>query len=322
MEAAATVRAPAAPRALRGVLDHSALALLALVLVVFTALNGSRFLNFDNLSDVLLAAAPVGVAAAGLTVVLAMRDFDLSIGAVASISGVVLAQSVEQGWGAWALIPALGVALAIGAANGVMVAYGGMNPFITTLGVAAAVQGLIWTFTDGIVYVASDYPLNWLNDQALGLPIAGLTMLVLVVVLGVVVDQTPLGRRMRAIGGSARGAAQAGIRVRRMRLVGFLASAGCAGLAGVLIVSLQQGGYPTGGDPLLIPAFAAVFLGTVALRRTPDPNHFGTLVGLLLMALVTNGLTIADAAIAVQPVVEGSLLVVALALGGMRRAGS
>lgn len=306
--------------AVRRISEFGLVGLLVAVIIAFTIVSGSTFLSFDNFVGVLRAAAPVGIAAIGLTIVLAMRDFDLSIAAVASIAGVVLASAVDAGWGPLAVLLALLVAAAVGIVNGLLIAYAGTHPFITTLGMAAAVQGLVYVVTDGSIFVtASEYPLGWLNDKVIGVHMSVWLLAVLFLAAGVLMEQSPLGRQMRAIGGSREGALQAGIKVARSRALGYIFSAVFAGIAGLVIVTMQQVAQPTSGDAILLPAFAAVFLGAVAVRAIPEPNHLGTLLGMFLVALVANGLTIANASAAVQPLTQGGLLVLALAVGGARR---
>lgn len=292
--------------------------LLLCIVIVFGALEGGRFLSLANFQTVLSGSVAVGIAAIGLTMVLVMRDFDLSIASVASISAVVLAQSVENGFGAMSLVFALAVAIAVGLANGLMVAYLGTNAFITTLGTAAAVQGLVYLLTSGTIFISGTYPFEYVNEKLLGVSGGVWTLLGLVALAALLLEQTPLGRMMNAIGGSPEGARQAGIPVQRVRLFGYVCSSVCACLAGAMIVSRQMVADPTAGTAILIPAFAVVFIGAVALRAMPQPNQLGTIFGVVLVGLVANGLTLVNASPALGPMVEGSLLVIALALAAVR----
>jgi ribose transport system permease protein len=289
----------------------------AIMIGAFTLARPETFPTLDNAESILLNAAPGMIIALGLTVVLAMGDFDLSIGSMVGLAaGAAVAMMVDQGY-AWQLVVALvlGIGVLVGLGNGFLVAVLGGNSFIMTLGMATILTGVEFAFTSQAV-VFQGVPPGYVEIGAgewLGLSHQIWIALVVALVLWVMLDATELGRYMYAIGGNQEAARLSGIRTRTLRIVGFVIVALAATLVGILI-SAAGGGYtPNPGQYLLLPAYAGAFLGAACFR----PGEFnipGTVVGVLFLGTIGTGLTLLNLQTYLINLVQGAILVVAVLL--------
>lgn len=309
--------------------ERYALPVLFVITILFFSVFQESFATTGNAQVVVASQAVVAVIALGLMVPLVGGNFDISVGAVAVLCGIVLAAlTMKHGW---SLIPACAVVIALGVAigvvNGLLVAYGGLDGLIATLGTSFVIGGLISLYTKDVSITGEGS--KFLDDlgssNVLGVPRLAVVALVVALVVAYVLTQTPFGRRLAAIGSSSAAARLVGIRVERTVLLTFMASGALAGIAGILMLAQQGSGNPANqGLALALPALAAVFLGASAFK----PGHFnvpGTIVGLLLVAVFVSGLTLGGAEAWVQPVFEGGALIVAVGLSAFfrrRRLGS
>lgn len=291
--------------------------------VAFFASQEDKFRTYDNFQTTLEGAAPLLMMALGLTVVLVMGDFDLSVaGTVAVSSAVIIASLVRTDipWGLVILL-ALLVALVIGAINGFLVAYIGTPSFITTLasgvmlsGVELAVTGPGTTFITGGDQIPRAY-----RDLGVGEPLLQIKSPVwiaigLAILLWLLLAKTEVGRYMYAIGGNPEAARLSGIPVKLLRASGFVAVAACALVAG-LVSSARTGSHVSNvGTSLLLPAFAAAFLGATLSKRGQF-NVFGTVVGAVFLQVVESGLTFMGYDQDVKNIVKGGILIAAMLLG-------
>jgi ribose transport system permease protein len=283
----------------------------------FTLARPETFPTLDNAESILLNAAPGMIIALGLTVVLAMGDFDLSIGSMVGLAaGAAVAMMVDQGYD-WRVVVALvlGIGVLVGIGNGVLVAVLGGNSFIMTLGVATILTGVEFAFTSQAV-VFQGVPPGYVEIGAgewLGLSHQIWIALAVALVLWVMLDATEPGRYMYAIGGNPEAARLSGIRTRTLRIVGFVIVALAATLVGILISSAGAGYTPNPGQYLLLPAYAGAFLGAACFR----PGEFnipGTVVGVLFLGTIATGLTLLNLQTYLINLVQGAILVVAVLL--------
>ncbi|MBS1878300.1 MAG: ABC transporter permease [Actinobacteria bacterium] len=291
------------------------LAIFVAIFVAFAIAQPETFLSAGNLRAIVSSQSVVAVVALGLMVPLVAGDFDLSVGTVAVAGSIVAATTMADGW---ALLPACGLTLLFGAVcgavNGALVAYGGLNGLIATLGSATVLTGLIsWhthdlSISEGISPALSDLG----TKNVLGVPGLALVAVAAALVVAYLMMATPFGRKLAAVGSSRAAAQLVGVRVRRMVFISFVCSALLGSLAGLLLVAQQGSGNPAlSGFTLLLPALAAVYLGASAFL----PGEFnvpGTVLGLLLVAVLVSGLTLAGAAAWVQSVVQGMALIIAV----------
>lgn len=289
---------------------------LVLAIVGFGIARPSTFLTASNFKDMLFDSAAPAILATGLTVTLVMGDFDLSIGSMLGLggAGAVALMSLHHVVWFWAIVIALVLAVATGIVNGTLVAYAGGSSFIITLAMSTILLGVEYLF-DGeqTVYsgVAHAYtligqarPFGNINVQvwiALGVAIVAYLLM----------ERSEAGRYMYAIGGNREAARLAGIAVKRYRLIGFVVAAVAAAFAGIMITAQAGASTPNAGVPYLLPAYAAVFLGTAAFQEGQF-NVAGTIVGVLFLEVISTGLIMLNLSTAVIDIVQGGILVLAI----------
>lgn len=323
------------PRAERGGSDdrlrrfvaaYGIVVVLFALIAVFSIARPETFPTLENLKGILAFSAPSLILAAGLTIVLVMGDFDLSFGAMIGLAdGVLMVLLINEGVPlAPSLLIVLGLSAVVGIANGVMIAKLGGSSFIVTLAMGTILVGIEFAATNQeqilgelpslLTTIGQDSSLLGLSNQV--------WIAALICLFGwFVLEKTEPGRFMRAIGGNPEAARLAGVPILRLRIAGFAAVAICAGVVGVLLVSLTGQYTPNIGTSYLLPSYAAVFLGAAAFR----PGQFniaGTVLGVLLLGVIQSGLTLLEFETFLINLVQGAILIAAVLLsqlGAARR---
>ena len=296
---------------------YGTIASLLILIVVFSALRPGIFPTTLNLFNVLNQISILGIIALGLTVPLVQGLFDLSIGAMATLGGFLVTFLLANGTitNAYAAIGVvLLIALLIGAANGMIVSYAGISAFIATLATGSILTGAVLGISNSQT-VLSGIPDSFLvigQGRVGSIPVPVIIMAAVAFLLWIFLTFTQTGRNMYAIGGNAEAARLSGIRVKSYPLIALGVSAGCAGLAGMVVAANLAVGRPQGvGETYLLDAFAAAFIGAATLR--PGRFHIlGTIVGVLLIGVINNGLSLLGVPTFWQFVVRGLLLLVAV----------
>jgi ribose transport system permease protein len=289
----------------------SALALL----VLWLSITQSQFLTSGNLLNILQENAPLLVVSVGMTFVMLVGGFDLSVGGMLALSSVMLAWMITGGV---PIVLAMVIAV-IGAGliglviNGMLVAKVGLSFFVVTLGTASLFRGFALVKTKGETQGLYDETLIKTigSDTILGIPILALIALTVVAVGLVVLRFTGFGRQIYAIGGNSEAARLAGINVTAVRATAYGIAAGCAGLAGVLTTCRLTSAAPDVATGIELTAAAAVLLGGTSLMGGSG-GLFGTLLGVLFLGVLSNGLTMAGISSFWQGVVTGAVLVLAV----------
>jgi ribose transport system permease protein len=290
---------------------------LVAMFVGFAIAYPSTFATSSNFVDILSQVALAGIIACGVTVALVAGEYDLSIGYVASFAGVLVTGfMVRQGMPmVVAILLVLVICAGIGLINGLIVAKAGVNSFIATLGIGTMVVGANFAYNSGVA-VSSGLPSSFLDlsfNRVATIPLPVYIMVGVAVLLWVVLNRSVFGNHAQAVGGNAVAARLAGIRVDRTRIGALVISAVCAGAGGILLAAKLGSGQTTAGDSFLLSAFAAAFIGSVALRDG-EFHIVGTIIGVLTVGVGLNGLAIAGAPTWSQYLFNGGLLVVAVAI--------
>lgn len=296
------------------------LALMVLVVSGLLALAEPRFLNASNLVSVgtgMIYDLPV---AAGMTLVLALGGIDLSVGAIIGLTSVVTAMYLRSGGSVVLAVPiALAAAGGAGALNGLLVARFRVAPFLVTLGTMSIARGTATVLTSG--YYLSGLPPAYIEigrGQLLGVPYP------VFVVLGVVVVFDVLLRRWKPLhdayyaGTNPPAALFSGIDVGRLVFAGYVASALAAGLSAVFMTSRLAMGYARFGELAELRAIAAAVLGGASFSGGTG-SILGAALGVLLLAVISNGFVLLKLSVYWQGVVSGLILVVAIAVDASRR---
>ena len=292
-------------------------------LCAFFALKSDAFLTKDNLLIILDSSALLGIIAAGLTVTLVMFDFDLSIGYTATLAGMYAAGVAVDHGTTWGIAAGLLAGVLVGVANGAIVTLLNVSAFIATLGMATVIQGVIFGYRQGS-QISFGLPEDF---SSLGTgSFRGVSYLIWIMggvmfVLWLMLQHMPLGRKMYAVGGNPTAARLSGIRIGRTRFIAFVIAGLAAGLAGVLLASNLGTGNPTAGIGYLLDAFTACFIGAATLRDG-EFHIGGTLVGVLILGVLTNGLVLVGVAPDWQTISKGLVLIGAVAIAGVMRKSS
>lgn len=304
-----------------GVGKYGALVVLALLFVYFS-ITANYFLSWNNFVQIFNQAALSAIISCGLTVVLASNQFDLSVGYTASLAGIVVSSLMIGGVPVpLALGAALLVGLVVGAANAFLVTRVGVNALVATLGVGSAAVGVNYFISGGaaqpfgvVVPTFSEISIgSWF-----GVPKNVYYMAAVAAILWVVLNRTVLGRDIQAVGGNAEAARLAGVGVRSVTSAAFIICGLAAALTGVLLAAVVGSGQPTGGDGYTLSAFAAAFLGTAVLREGQF-HILGTVVGVVIVALGFNGLTLIGVPSYIQFFFQGVLLIAAVSFSTLAR---
>jgi ribose transport system permease protein len=296
------------------------------IVVLFWILRPSTFMTVQNWLNITQQVSILCVVALTSTIVMAVGAFDLSVGTMASLAGMTAATLMQS---EYPLILCLSVALLVallgGLINGWVVSYLGIGPFVATLGSLTVFGGLALLISDGNTIFGRAIPKVFGEFGRRGLHLVGfqlpnLTMVALIV-LGVTwyaLERTVFGRRLYAIFGNREAARLAGIRVRFLSLMAFTLSSLGAGLAGLMLTSRLASANPNQGDPLMLNAIAAVFLG-MTMNDESEPHVLATVVGVLILGVLANGLTQLQINSYVQQILTGILIVLAVGLSRLRR---
>ena len=299
------------------------LASLALLLIVFSLARPDVFPTIDNLLNIMNQVSILGTMAFGLTVCLVMGLFDLSIAAMATLGGYVatflLVQYADTIGVPEAVLISLAVAAVIGVFNGLIVSYLGISAFIATLATGSIITGAMLGISNSktIITGIPDEFLIIGQGALFGVSNPIVIMLAIGVILWLLLEHTQLGRHLYAIGGSAEASRLSGIAVKRYAPIALAICAVCAALGGLMAASVLGAGRPQGvGDTYLLNAFAAVFIGASSLR--PGKFHImGTFIGVMLIGIINNGLSVMGVPTYWQYIVQGVLLIIALFSAGL-----
>jgi ribose/xylose/arabinose/galactoside ABC-type transport system permease subunit len=306
----------------RQLLDRSAvLVAFVVMIVIFWAITPNVFGTWGNARSILDQAAVILILGAGLTLVLATGEFDLSFPGAITISGVIIAKLLASG--SSPLVASLvGILVAVGALTvaGVLVAMQRTSSLIVTLALNTLWAGLAAGLSnEGVPIPINNNGFNNLAiKQPLGLTLAVYVAIVVVAVFGVILRFTVFGRRAEAIGTNPVAARFAGIPITRVRVGAFALLGVCAGLAAV-ILSARQGQFTTNlALGLFIPPFVAAFFG-ISVLAAGKFNMFGTAVGALFIGTLQTGLIISGASSWTGDVVVGVVLIITLFAAASRR---
>ncbi|MEU4995798.1 ABC transporter permease [Streptomyces sp. NPDC021622] len=293
----------------------SLLGVLAVLVLIGGITQPDSFLDTDNVQLILTQASVIGVVTVGMTFVIISGGIDLSVGAIVALASVWATTVATQEYGfAGILFTAVIVGLACGLVNGMLIAYGGMVPFIATLAMLASGRGLALQITDGktqMVTVDGVLSLGERDSYVLGIPPLVLVFAAVTVVGWLLLNRTTFGRRSVAVGGNAEAARLAGIDVRRQRLYLYLLSGLCCGIAAFLLIVLSGSGQNTNGNLYELDAIAAAIIGGTLLSGGRG-TITGSVLGVLIFMTIQNIFALNNLQSDVQQIAKGAIIVAAV----------
>lgn len=285
-----------------------------LFMIAFTVAN-PKFLSVDNVLSVVRSSAIIGVIALGVTFVVISGNLDLSVGSMMSFSTIVVLDLHDK-IGPLLAIPAMfGMTLGLGAFIGFLVGYLRLNSLIVTLGMLSAIHGLTLTYSGGQNMDIADKEGTWFSifgqGDALGIPVPILIFGMLAALLGVMLAKTPFGRKVYAVGGNGTAATFSGIPRARTVFYCYTISAFCVATAGLIQASRSLGSQNTVGQGLELEVLAAVILGGASLLGGSG-TIFKTVIGVLILGFIQNGLLLVGLQFYVQFVVTWVIIILAV----------
>jgi ribose transport system permease protein len=299
----------------------SLLVIFAAVCVLF-ALQTPYFLTRENLINIASTLAIVGIVGIGQTLVLISGGVDISVGSVAALSGVItsvllLEYGVPSIW-LCALFGLLG-GVVFGLINALLVVRLNINPLIATLGTFSIARGAAFIFSGGQTNLLNDRNFQFLGrGDIAGIPFSLILMLTLYVIFYVVLRHTPFGRNLYAIGGSREASRLSGIRVNRHLIIAYVICGLLAALGGLLNAAQLASSAPRAVTGLEFTVIAAVVLGGTSLSGGKG-TLVGTLIGVIILRTVDNGLVLLGISSFFQDVARGLILLFAVGFDQLRQ---
>ncbi len=287
------------------------------IMILYFSIMLPPFRSPENMINLLGQLALLSIFSAGMTCVLKMGDFDLSIGAIAAMAGIVVAELMLAGYSiTLSIVVGLLVGIGAGAVNGFLVAYLELSAFVCTLATMSVLMGLSLAITKGLSLWNLPERFGFIGrGNFFGIPVRFFIMIVLLALVALFHSYTTTGRRMEAIGGNPEASRMSGINVRFNRLLGFVLSGFCSAVAGIVLTSAVLGANATQGTTYLMDVFGACFIGAATIR-IGQFHIWGTLVGVIIDVVAINGLIIMMVPGYYTTMIQGVILLLAILLAG------
>ncbi len=290
--------------------------ILAAAFALFSLLLPDTFPTLFNIKSILNYQAVTILISLAVMVPIAAGHFDMSVGYGVCIMHVLaVGFQVNSGW-PWLLVIVVILCggIALGLINGVLITRVGINSFIATLGIGTILYGIAFWYSDG-QQVIGRLPKGFLliSSNIMGIPITALITLAVALALWIMLEYTPLGRYFYFLGANPKAADLSGISVKKYLTLAFVMSGFLTALAGVMLASLLRVGQISVGPDYLMPAFAGALLGSTAIHPG-RVNVWGTVSGVLMLAIVISGLQQLGASYYVEPLFNGGILIVAVSM--------
>lgn len=286
---------------------------LVAVMVVLSFLS-PYFFTRQNLTNIVSQNSDIGIMAVGAALVILIGGIDLSVGSTLALSLMSSAwlfreHSVPF---VWALVAGLVVGLLVGLVNGVLSTYGKIQPFVATLATMSAAAGLALYLTNGNPITGfPDWYLSITSTDVLGVPLQAIIMIAIFAIAAFWLNFRPSGRALYAVGGNAEVARLSGINVTRTKIAVYMIAGGLAAIAGMIVGSRLDSAQPTAGTADLLNVIAVVVIGGASLSGGSG-SMLNTFIGLLIIGVLNNGMSLLNVSPNLQPVVIGAAIIVAV----------
>jgi len=298
--------------------QYSLLALLIASVVFYSTWSKTSgvFPTVPNFQNIAGSQSVLAVLTLGLLIPMVSGNLDLSVGSTAGMASIFSAAAFAHGQVPLPIGILIGVAVGavVGLVNGLIVTRFQIDPFIVTLGTASVILGIVDWYTKGLAIVQGipQSLVTFGGSNRFGIPSTMYVLALVGFVVWYLLEQTPFGRNLHAIGSNKPAARLVGIRVERDTCTAFILSGSFAGLAGVLLLARSGAGNPTVGQSFTLTAIAAAFLGAASFKLG-RLNVLGTLVAIFFLAVNITGLTFAGVSNWISEVFTGLSLVLAVA---------
>jgi len=298
------------------------LCLLAILVVLCTAFSllSPSFMTVDNIMNVIRQVSMIAITAVTMTIVIIIGGIDLSVGAVLAFSGIISATVfTSTGSVALSISAGLAVGVLIGFFNGFVSAKGRIAGFIATLATMSVFRGFGYILTGG-------YPISVLDEKfvAIGtgyvgpVPIPVIIMAIVLLLGHFLTQQTKFGRYVYALGGNEQATRWSGINVDRIKIVAYTLNGVCAALSGIILTARLGSGQPSAGNGFEMDVITGVIVGGTSLAGGSG-SIVGTLIGVLLIGVINNGMDIMNISTYYQMTVKGLIILIAVYVDTLTR---
>lgn len=285
------------------------------ILVALLSILSDNFLTLSNFLNLFRQISVNAFIAFGMTFVILTGGIDLSVGSILALGSALTGGMLLAGINPWvAMIVGLLIGLILGAVNGFIIAKGKVAPFITTLASLSIYRGITLIYTNGI-------PMTGLSDSTafelmgrgyiFGIPFPVLVMVVTLLILHYVLNNTVFGRRIYAVGGNEPAARLSGINVDRIKIGVYAISGMLSVLSGIILTSRLNSAQPMAGDGFELDAIASVVIGGTSMTGGRG-KVTGTLLGAILIGVISNGLNLLNVSSFYQQIVKGAIILFAV----------
>jgi len=303
-----------------GVQNISLLIAIAVLMIIIGTQN-PLFFGLDNVRVIGTAVAVTGLLAVVQTVVIIMGALDISVGSIAGLTSVTSAMIFTVAGPALGVAGAIVIGIVCGLLNGCIIVFGRVNPVIATLATLAAYKGVAQLVSDGRAqgYTgANPFFIFLARGTLFGIPTLIVVLIVAAILVHLVLQYTSVGRNIYAVGGNDIASRLAGININRYILGVYMMTGAVAAIAGILITARTGSGQPvSGSEGLELESITAAALGGAALKGGKG-TIMGTILAVILLGILTNGMTLLDVNAFWQNVAKGALLVIAVVIQQLR----
>ncbi|WP_426452575.1 ABC transporter permease [Paenibacillus sp. S-38] len=304
---------------LKMIWNNLGMLIVLVVMSIILSFVAPNFSEVSNIINVLKQVSIIAILAAGMTIVILTGGIDLSVGSTVALSGVISVMLSTHGVNPLvAMLAGVAVGYLAGAINGYFTAKTKLPSFIVTLGSFTYLRGIAYVISGGFPIVLSSGFFKFFGSGTiLAIPTPIYIMLIVYIVMFIILKYTMFGRHVFAIGGNEEAARLTGIKVENTLIKVYAISGLLSGLAGVVLAGRLFSGQPTAGIGYELDAIAAVVLGGTSLTGGVGRVQ-STIIGVLIMGVIGNGLTLLDVSYYWQLVVKGAVIVAAVLLDRLR----
>ncbi len=286
------------------------------IMMVELSVLSNVFLTGENLINVLRQVSINGIMALGVTLVILTGGIDLSVGSLLAVSGVIIGSIITKNPGA--AIPAIFAGIAVcalfGMVSGLFIAKLRVPPFVATLAMMTVARGFALVYANGRPYIITTKSYEFLGKGSfLGIPVPVIILILMILLTVVILNTTRWGRYIYAIGGNEAAAKMSGVAIDRIKIFVYTFSGALTGLAGAVLASRIASGQPAVGEGYELDAIAAVVIGGTSLNGGVG-SVFGTILGFLIIGIISNGLTLLGVSSYYQQIVKGIIILAAVLL--------
>ena len=292
-----------------------------IILIVFVSVLNPAFLQVNNLLNLMRQLIINGFIALGMTFVILTGGIDLSVGSTLALTSAIFAGLLQGGMPTiLAILISLGLGLIFGLLNGILITKGKLAPFIVTLATMTIFRGLTLVYMDGrpIAGPKDDFAFQFLGKgQFFGIPFQVILFIITYLILWILLTKTSYGRKIYAVGGNEKASFISGIKIDKIKILVYVISALMAVLSGLVLTSRLNSAQPTAGSAYEMDAIAAVVLGGTSMTGGSG-SLTGTLIGILILGVLNNGLNLLGVSSFYQQIVKGVVILIAVLIDRKR----